>query len=123
MTEIILLLIDRVFRARPDSTLLISNTVRCLNQLIKREMQYHGPYILKDIIFFASAIERPEKIHLISALLDIECNIDTKDWQDQNLLHRLAHKDFSSRPYLQVAELLVKRGIDVNALNDDDEMR
>ncbi|XP_045460405.1 uncharacterized protein LOC123670873 [Harmonia axyridis] len=99
----------------------LTNSVETLNEVMRYEMQYHGPDMLKGIILFITAIERPDRINLISSLLDLGCNINTKDIKARNILHRLVRKDSSSGPYLQVAELLIGRGIDINSKNKDDE--
>ncbi|XP_045460398.1 stress-activated protein kinase alpha-like [Harmonia axyridis] len=123
ITEIIILLSYRIvrFQVRIMELLNLTNSVESLNEVMRYEMQYHGPDMLKGIILFITAIERPDRINLISSLLDLGCNINTKDIKARNILHRLVRKNSSSGPYLQVAELLIRRGIDINSKNKNDE--
>ncbi|XP_045478049.1 uncharacterized protein LOC123683183 [Harmonia axyridis] len=115
-------LMGRMVNPKPKySHMLFSPLEKCLYHHINCELHNHGPEVLKGIVLMGTAIERPENIQLISTLLDLGCNINSKDERSRNILHRLALKYFPSRPYLQVAELMVKRGININAINDYDQ--
>ncbi|XP_045461587.1 putative ankyrin repeat protein RBE_0921 [Harmonia axyridis] len=66
-----------------------------------------------------TALERSDNIQLIKTLLDLGCNVNSTDGRSRNILHRLALKCFRSR-HLRVAELMIRRGININAIDDFD---
>ncbi|XP_045461585.1 uncharacterized protein LOC123671666 isoform X2 [Harmonia axyridis] len=115
------MLMKRFDRSTPEYET-FTNSVKTLSDYVQLQMYHYGPSLLYAFILYGLVIERPEKIDLINAILDLNSHIiNYDDWQRRNILHRLVRLDFSSRPYRQVAELLIKRGIYMNRTNKDNE--
>ncbi|XP_045461584.1 uncharacterized protein LOC123671666 isoform X1 [Harmonia axyridis] len=118
--EINVILMKRYIRPSPVY-MPFRNSVSILDRFMKFEMKW-GLSSLYGFLLYGIALERPEMIDLISVILDLNpWVIQQVDWRRRNILHRLAHKDFSSRPYLQVAELLIERGIKMDVGNANGE--
>ncbi|XP_045478050.1 uncharacterized protein LOC123683184 [Harmonia axyridis] len=76
---------------------------------------------LKDIIFFGTAVHYTHHIDLANRLLDLVCNINARDYAGRIILHLLKKTSDEPESYLKLAELLIKRGIDLNAVDRNEQ--
>lgn len=87
----------------------------CLQELMKYKIDLDERDDMQRTLLYMTIADNPEKFDLIEKLLDIGYDINSEDYTGRNILHRLALKDFSSQPYLRIAELLLDRGINIKA--------